>query len=255
MALAGFALVGVTLLYTSFIFAIETGGISLAFLLLYSVPAFVAILAWPLLGERLTRLKVVLVSLVLIGISLIARNDGTGVTATFTSVAWGLYSGLSYASCYIFGKWILDRYSPITVYAFVLPLGAVGLLPLVDFSPKPTKAWLLPISLAVVSTYLPYLLYLTGLKRVEASRAVLVATVEPVVAAVLALTFFGERLGPMGLAGGGLILVAAVVSTWDRSSLGRTPASVGTLDRGRHLCYICIESGYLRISARGLPNL
>ena len=81
-------------------------------------------------------------SLVLIGITLIARNDGTGITATLTSVAWGLCSGLSYASYYIFGKWILDRYSPITVYAFVLPLGAVGLLPLVDFSPKPTKAWL-----------------------------------------------------------------------------------------------------------------
>ena len=217
MALASFALVGVTLLYTSLIFAIETGGISLAFLLLYSAPALV-ILAWLLLGERLTRLKVVLVSLVLIGITLIARNGGPGVTATLTSVAWGLCSGLSYASCYIFGKWILDRYSPITVYAFVLPLGAVGLLPLVDLSPKPTKAWLLLIALAVVSTHLPYLLYLTGLKRVEASRAVLVATVEPVVAAALALAFFGERLGPMGLAGGGLILVAAVVSTWDRSS-------------------------------------
>ncbi len=162
-----------------------------------------------------------LVSLVLIGIILFTHNDGTGITATFTSVAWGLCSGLSYASCYIFGKWILDRYSPITVYAFVLPLGAVGLLPLVDFSPKPTKAWLLLIALAIVSTYLPYLLWL---KRVEASRAVLVATVEPVVAAILALTFFGERLGPMGLAGGGLILVAAVVSTWDRSSLRLHPS-------------------------------
>ncbi len=60
MALASFALVGVTLLYTSLIFAIETGGISLAFLLPYSAPALVAILAWLLLGERLTRLKVVL---------------------------------------------------------------------------------------------------------------------------------------------------------------------------------------------------
>lgn len=218
MALASFALVGVALFYTSLIFAIETGGISLAFLLLYSAPALVAILAWLLLGERLTRLKVVLVGLALIGITLIARNGGTGVTVTFTSVAWGLCSGLSYASYYIFGKWILDRYSPITVYAFVLPLGATGLLPLVDFSPKPTKAWLLLIALAIASTYLAYLLYFTGLKRVEASRAVLVATVEPVVAAALALAFFGERLGPMGLAGGGLILVAAAVSTWDRSN-------------------------------------
>lgn len=42
---ASFALVGVTLFYTSLIFAIETGGISLAFLLLYSAPALVAILA------------------------------------------------------------------------------------------------------------------------------------------------------------------------------------------------------------------
>jgi drug/metabolite transporter, DME family len=37
--------------------------------------------------------------------------------------------------------------------------------------------------LSLVSTYLAYLAYYTGLRRTEASRAVLVATVEPVAAA------------------------------------------------------------------------
>jgi drug/metabolite transporter, DME family len=219
LVLAAFGLVGVTLFYGSFSLAIDTGGISLAFVLLYTAPAFVAVLAWPLLGERLTPVKAGLVALALSGVVLVAVSGGgaEGVRVTTTSLTWGLLSGISYASYYLFGKWVLARYATVTIYAVVLPVGALGLLPFVAFAPKSPQVWLLLVVLSLVSTYLAYLLYYTGLRTVEASRAVLVATVEPVVAAGLAAGFYGERLGPLGIAGAALILVAAAAAAMRRT--------------------------------------
>ena len=211
-ALLGFALVGVTLFYASLALAIDRGGISLAFVLLYSAPAFVTLLAWPLLGETPTRRKLALVALALAGVVLVAGDSGTGVTVSAASLFWGLVAGLSYASYYIFGKWVLERYRPVTIFAWVLPLGALGLAPFVDFATKGPLVWALLLALSLFSTYLAYLLYYTGLRRAEASRAVLVATIEPVVAGVLAALLFAERLGVPGLLGGGLILAVAVLA-------------------------------------------
>jgi drug/metabolite transporter (DMT)-like permease len=63
-----------------------------------------------------------------------------------------------------------------------------------------------------LSTYLAYLLYYAGLRRTEASRAVVIATIEPVVAAGLAALLFGERLGWWGLTGAALVVSASVLA-------------------------------------------
>ncbi len=214
---AGFALVGVTLFFAAYNMAIATGGISLAVILLYSAPAFVVLLARVFLGEALTLPKMVALGLVLAGVSLVSLGgSSSGVTVTAVSIGWGLAAGLSYASYYIVGKRLLSRYSPAAVYAFILPVGALSLAPFVDFSPKTATAWLLIALLSVLSTYLAYLAYYSGLRLVEASRAVLVASLEPVIAATLAAIFFGERFGFWGFVGAGLVLAASLLTVVSR---------------------------------------
>lgn len=227
LPMAGFAVVGVSLFYASLIQAIDSGGISLAFILLYTAPLFVIIAAWLLLGEALTARKLILAPLALIGIALVSSGGGTGITVSAASMLWGLLAGLTYASYYIFGKLYLGRYQPATIYAWVMPIGAACLFPFVDFAPKSGAAWLLLGLLALFSTYLAYLVYYTGLARVEASRAVLVATVEPVVAVTLAASFFGERFGLTGMIGAALILATAVLASLPA---GRRSASQKRLD-------------------------
>lgn len=226
---AGFAVVGVALFFTSLNLAIDAGGISLAFILLYSAPLFVTLLAWLLLGEPLTGRKALLAGVAVAGVALVSLGGGQGIRVSLPSVAWGLTAGLAYSTYYIFGKWALARYHPVTIYALILPLGALLLSPLVRFAPKSPTAWLLLALIALVSTYLAYLLYYLGLGRVEASRAVLVATIEPVVAAALAAALFGERFGPLGLVGSVLVLGAAALA----SLPGRAgPARGGTQPLG-----------------------
>lgn len=212
LTFAGFAAVGVVLFFSALTYAIAAGGVSLAFILLYTAPVFVVLLAWLLLGESVTLRKLLLTAVVLSGVVLVAQADTDGVRVSAAGLTWGLLAGLSYSSYYILGKRLLERYAPVTIYAFIMPLGALGLLPFVEFVPKSAFVWFLLLLLAFVSTYLAYLLYYTGLKHAQASRAVLVATLEPVVALLLAALVIGERLGAAGLAGSALVLAGALLS-------------------------------------------
>lgn len=208
----GFAAFGVSLFYVSIVRAIDLGGISLAFVLLYTAPAWVTLLARPVLGERPTMLQWALVVASTLGVGLVSSARGTGVDPSFAAVAWGLVAGLTYASYYLWGRRLLAHQSPVQLYGLALPLGAVGIAPFVDWSPKPAEAWALLAAIALVSTYLAYLLYGLGLMRASSSRAVVVATVEPIIAGLLAWWVFGERLGAIGLLGAGLVIASAAAS-------------------------------------------
>lgn len=207
-----FAAVGVSLFYVALIQAIDLGGISLAFVLLYTAPAWVTLLAGPILGERPGRLQWALVAGSIVGVALVSLARGEGIEPSAAALAWGLTAGLSYAGYYLWGKRLLVRQSPNQLYGLALPLGALGIAPFVEFGPKPPAAWLLLAGVALVSTYLAYLLYGLGLRRASASRSVLVATVEPIVAGLLAWLLFGERLSALGLTGAALVLACAAAS-------------------------------------------
>ena len=205
-------LIGVAGFYACFNFATLTGGVSLAAVLLYSAPAFVTLLARPLLGEAWTRSKLAVVVLVLLGVGLVAASGGTGLRVSATSVGWGLAAGLSYSSIYVLGKPLFARSSAVGVYAMAMPIGAVVLLPFVTFHHKTSAAWGWLVVLGALSTYGGHLAYGRGIARIEASRGVVVATLEPVLALVWGATFFGERFGALGMVGSACIVGASFLT-------------------------------------------
>lgn len=207
-----FAFVGVSLFYVALIQAIDLGGISLAFVLLYTAPAWVTLLARPVLNEPPTSLQWLLTCLAVVGVAMVSSARGEGVDPTPAAILWGLTAGLGYASYYLLGKRLLARQTPSQLYAVALIVGSAGIAPFVAWSAKPAAAWALLAAAALVSTYLAYLLYGLGLRRTRASRAVLVATVEPVVAGAVAWAIFDERMGPLGLAGAALVIGCAAAS-------------------------------------------
>jgi drug/metabolite transporter (DMT)-like permease len=220
-----FGLVMGSLFLGAYTMAIDTGGITLAVILLYTAPAFVAVAAWGLLGESMTPRKGLLVGLVIAGVVLVAQGRGTGMTVSATSLGWGLVAAVSYAAYYIIGKRMLVRYTPIGLFAFLLPIGALGLLPFVDFHPDKTPhTWLFLGLLVVFSTYFAFWAYYAGLRHIEASRASLIATTEPVAAAGLAALFFGEAFDAYGWAGALLILGAVVASAAQSSEAAEQPS-------------------------------
>lgn len=207
-----FGLIGVSLFYSAYQFAVEAGGAALASVLLYTAPAWVAVIGVAALGERLTAFKAIAVGLTLLGVVGIAFSGANSVQLTWGAIGWGLVSSLSYALYYPFGKRYFDDYAPATIFAYALPIGALGLWPLVTLSSKGTDAWMALAFIGLVSTYGAYLAYGAGLKRLEASRASIVATLEPVVAAVAAHWWWGERFGAWGYAGAVLVITAAFLA-------------------------------------------
>ena len=67
-------------------------------------------------------------------------------------------------------------------------------------------------------------LFFAGLRRVGPTAAAILSTLEPVVTVALASAVFGETLGPVQLAGGALVLLAAVAVRVPDRMMELTPA-------------------------------
>ncbi|MEN3000021.1 MAG: DMT family transporter [Acidilobaceae archaeon] len=70
--------------------------------------------------------------------------------------------------------------------------------------------------LAVFCTLLPYWLFSIGVRRIKASTASVLASLEPVLAAAWGLLFFSEEITPLLAASYGLILIALLLSSLER---------------------------------------
>lgn len=62
--------------------------------------------------------------------------------------------------------------------------------------------------MGIAGNLLPYLLFFWGIQRIQAERAVIIATLEPVIASVVAWVWFGQTLTMMQIIGGVLIIIA-----------------------------------------------
>jgi len=142
----------------------------------------------------------------------------------------GLVAGFCYSLYYTAGKYLSKKYSSAYLFLYVLPMGALGIFPFVDFSEKNIMAWMALIGVAVVSTFVANYCYYNGLKYLEAGRASIVATVEPVVAATAAYLLLGEYFTPLGSLGAGLILIAVIATICEKRVV--IPVNVELSHRG-----------------------
>ncbi len=213
VAVVCFGVFGQALFMVSLSRAFETGGVGPAVILMYTAPVLVAIGARVFYREALTPRKVILITISLSGVALVTIGGGVGMSVTPVSVFWGLMAGATFSAYFLFGKWALARFSPFLFLPIVFAVAAVVIFPLAEFAPKSPRIWMLLAMVGVLGSFVPYLVYYIGLERAEASRAALVASVEPVVAMVVAAFVVGEFFSPLGLVGALLVLIAALAAT------------------------------------------
>ena len=173
--------------------------LSVASVLLYTAPSFVAALG-----------------LTLVGCALVCGLFSGQVTVTAAGVLLGLGAGFFYALYSIFGRYALAHYDSMTVtmwtFLFAGPASLVLLRPselAAAFSAPGT--WLTAAGLVAVSTAAPYLLYTWGLARVESGRASILASLEPVVASLAGTLLFHEPLSAATLAGIACVLAGVSI--------------------------------------------
>lgn len=197
--------------------AMTVTSVSIAWILLYTGPAFVTILSRFVLKEPFTKRKATALSLTFFGCALVIGviPDFNGSVSLYGLIV-GLGSGFGYALYSIFGKFAADKYEPLTITAYTFVFASAVLIPTtglwtkIDVLLRP-EVLLYAISLGMFPTVLAYILYTTGLARIESSRASITATVEPIVATLIGLFVFGETLNVWQFAGVLLVLIAVVI--------------------------------------------
>ena len=211
-------LVGIGAFYLLYFFTVRESTVGTAAILLYSSPAFVALLAWIFLKETLGPLRLLALALTFGGIFLVVGGYEPGaLEVSLPVLATGLLSGLTYGLYSIFGKPLAGHLEPAIILSYALGFGSVLLvlaaLPtfhtLVGLS---SSSYALLVMLAVVHTALAFGLYTEGLKRLDAGQAAIVATVEPVVAGAIGVVLLGEELTALKVIGALLVLAGAALA-------------------------------------------
>ena len=196
--------------------AITIMSLSTAAILLYTSPIWIMLMSIIFFHEKLNCRKVIAVLSAFTGCVLVSGISGNAVT--LKGLLIGLGSGIGYGLYSILGSVALKKYSPYTVTTYTFLTAAVGswiICKPADMLAKFANAdnlgvlILFCILTAIVTAVIPFLSYTLGLRSIEASKAGIIATIEPVVATILGFIFFSETITL--LSGLGIVLVLAAV--------------------------------------------
>ena len=225
----GFFVVNATVYYS----AIQRVDISLVALLMYSYPAMVAVLSmrlgYPLRG------KLAWGSLALVLVGAILTIDGIKPNTDQTGILLAMLSPIAYAGYILLTAWMAgerpgqtaDMRSkgkgaevPPAVAGAVMMTGTwltMFVVALVAREPLlpgqvPAEAWPGLIGIGVFAAAIAIQAFYASAARIGAAQASLMATVEPLVVIALGVSFLGERLDMLQIAGAGLVLVGVLLS-------------------------------------------
>ncbi len=219
-----YGLVGVTCNYAFYFYALNLTSVTTAVILLYTYPALVALFAALFLKERLDWIKGLVLILTFVGCFAVVQGyNPEALKLNLKGVMFGLGAGLTAAIYSLFGKKALQRYNSWTTVCYAFGFGALFLLvlrpPQVILSTNyPWQAWMAILSLAWFPTLLAYALFMASMKYIEASQASITATLEPVVASLLAYIFLGEVIEWPQLVGIGLVVTGIIVLQFSRQT-------------------------------------
>lgn len=183
-----------------------------AAVLIYLQPILVGVLAWMILGESLTVMKIVGLLLGFAGIVAVSSGGLTSGGITLSGVALGVVSALFWALGTVFFKKYEARVSTLWAVATPFLFGGAALMalglatePWGDVSWTGTYVAALLYS-ALVGTGFAWLLFFGLVRAGEASRVASYIFVVPLAAVVIGAFFLDEELGPSLLAGAALVV-------------------------------------------------
>lgn len=203
--------------WTAFFEAIAIASVAVGLLGFATFPLFVLLLERWLLGRRWSGVEGATAALVTLGVAVLVPSFDLADT-TLRGLVWGVVSGFTFAILAVRSRALAQTHTPIDVALWQNAFAALALVPFVwlgrDTLPAltPRDVALLAV-LGLVCTALAHTMFIASLRRLSAHTASVVTALEPVYGIALAALFLGEIPTLRTLAGGALIVVAALIAT------------------------------------------
>ena len=198
--------------------ALAGGGAGRTSVLVFTMPFWTLLIAWPVLHERVRGGQWVAVALAFAGLVLVvAPWDWSG---DLTPKLWAVLSGFGWAAGTVATKYFQrgKSFDPLNFMAWQMAVGVLPLTLLPAFADFPATRWsagfaLLLFYVGAVSTGLGFMLWIAVLRHLPAGTASLNMFAIPVIALVSSMLVFGERLTGnewtgIALIGAGLVIVS-----------------------------------------------
>ena len=221
--LVAFGVVGVAVVQWLYFVAIHNLPVGVALLIEFTAPLFVALFARFVYREHIRRRIWVAVILCIAGLAIVVEVwagiafSTVGVTAAVGG-AFGLTAYLLMAERerrqrdpvslsfygFLFAAALWAVVQPLWEFPWDVLADTVSLQG--NFSEHSAPMWLLVGFVVVIGTMVTFSLLTGALRHISATRASIVATLEPVMATVVAWLWLEETFGPTQLIGGAVVL-------------------------------------------------
>ncbi|HUX07391.1 MAG TPA: DMT family transporter [Acidobacteriota bacterium] len=180
---------------------------SLAFLLVYTFPAFVVVVSIILGREKPTLPLFLAVVLTFVGVALVLEVGAAVEGEQWIGVIFVILSVLIFVAFVMICEGLMDRLSSSQITFLTLGAGGLSMLAFIPvvgvraemlFEPRNLAVLLF---LAVIGTAFSMILFFMGIRRIGAARASIITTAEPVFVVLMAWLLLGETLSLLQMAG------------------------------------------------------
>lgn len=220
--MAGIGVIGALFLNYAYNEAVIRTSLSLAAVLLCLAPIFVLIFGSLLFGEKMTRTKMLCISMAIFGSVLLSGLLDDGGTLPWDTIGFlfGLSSAIANAAYTILSKMATNKgYSAKTIYLYSYLSILIFMIPFVDFGAIAGYLTSAPIvasanffGFAIWTSLLPGVIYTAAVRHADAGKvATLASGAEPVSSMLVGIWMYHEIPSVLGFAGMFLTIMALIL--------------------------------------------
>jgi drug/metabolite transporter (DMT)-like permease len=247
--LAVFGVIGIAL--TQYLYYVSIGRMPVGVALVFEMtaPVFIALYVWGVRREKVRSRLWVALLLSLSGLVFVAEVWQDGGSLDLVGVGAALLAALCLATYYLMGERGVVTGDPVTLtcwsfvaaalfWAVAAPWWAFDAGMLAEWVPVSVGSaqvplWTLVVWIVVLGAVVPFWLSIAALRHLAPTAAGLVATVEPVVASIVAWLWLEQVLSGWQVLGGvvvltGIVLAQTARATPSPSLLPETPAALSS---------------------------
>ncbi len=195
-------------------YSLEFIDASLSTLVVFTYPAVTTVMLMIFMREKVTSARFISLLLTFTGLSMVVRVDKTAllylngkgiVFALIASLCFAIYNTLSEKMIKNVSPVYLTSYCSVFLFAFFFAMFGNR-----SFPDSP-QVWAAASLLGIFSGFIPFLLFMYGVRKIGAGRSVIISSLGPVFTVLWTYLFLGERLDIIQIVGMMIIILGVIL--------------------------------------------